>query len=73
MAVIESPVREGGASEQGGTFVQGSECLKYKRIRGRGGFDMAGQREVKGIDDHGVGNDGSVSVVPSGIEVVPPR
>ena len=32
MSVIKRPVREGGASEQGGTFVQGGECLKYKGI-----------------------------------------
>ena len=34
---------------------------------------MAGQCEVEGINDHGVGKNGSVGIVPSGIEVVPPR
>ena len=31
-----------------------------------------GQREVKRVDDHGVGKDGSISIVPSGVEVIPP-
>ena len=34
---------------------------------------MAGQCEVKGVDDHGVGKDGSIGIVLSGVEVVPPR
>ena len=34
---------------------------------------MAGKCEVKGVDDHGVWKDGSISVVFSGIEVIPPR
>ena len=33
---------------------------------------MTGEREVKRVDDHGVGKDGSISVVPSGVEVIPP-
>ena len=34
---------------------------------------MAGQREVKGVDDHGVGKDGSISIVLSGVKVISPR
>ena len=30
---------------------------------------MTGQREVKRVDDHGVGKDGSISVITSGVEV----
>ena len=54
MSVIERPVRERGAGEQGRALVQSSESPKYKRIRGGGGFNVAGKREVKRIDDHGV-------------------
>ena len=32
---------------------------------------MAGQSEVEGINNHGVRKNGSVSVVPSGVEMVP--
>ena len=34
---------------------------------------MAGQCEVKGVDDHGVRKDGSISIVLSGVKVIPPR
>ena len=34
---------------------------------------MSGKHEVKGINDHGVQKDGSMSIVISGIEVIPPR
>ena len=73
MPIIKRPVRKGGASEQGGSFVQSGESLKHKGIRGGGGFDMMGEHEVKRVDDHGVGEDGSISIVPSGVEVIPPR
>ena len=33
---------------------------------------MAGECEVKGVDDHGFRQDGSISVVPSGVEVISP-
>ena len=33
---------------------------------------MTGEREVKRVDDHGVRKDGSISIVPSGVEVIPP-
>ena len=72
VSVIKSPVREGGSSEQGRTVVQGGERLKYKGIRGRGGLDVTGQCEVEGINDHGVRKNGSVSIVPSGVEVISP-
>ena len=42
MSVIERPVQEGGASEQGRTLIQSGKCLKYKGIGGRGGFDVMG-------------------------------
>ena len=31
---------------------------------------MASQREVKAVDDHGVGKDGSIGIVLSGIEII---
>ena len=34
---------------------------------------MVGQREVKRVDDHGVGEDGSISIILSGIKVISPR
>ena len=34
---------------------------------------MAGQCEIEGINDHGIGKNGSVDIVPSGVEVVPSR
>ena len=46
MSVIERPVRERGTSEQGRALVQGSERFKYKGIRGGGGFNVAGEREI---------------------------
>ena len=73
MSVIERPDREGGVSEQERALVQGSKCFKHKGIRSRGGFDVVGQYEVEGINDHGVGENGSVSIVPSCVEMVPPR
>ena len=73
MSVVKRPVQEGGASEQGRTVGQGGTCLKYKGIRGRGGFDVTGQCEVEGADYHGVRKDGSVCSVLSGVEVIPPR
>ena len=33
---------------------------------------MSGKREIKRVDDHGFRQDGSISIVPSGVEVVPP-
>ena len=73
MSVIERPVQEGGASEQGRAVVQSSKCSKHKGIGGGGGFDVLGQCEVEGLDDHGVGKDGSVCIVLSGVEVIPLR
>ena len=72
MAVIERPVREGGASKQGRAVIQRSKCFKYKGVGGGGGFDVAGQHEVKGVNDHGVREDGSISIVPSSVEVISP-
>ena len=31
---------------------------------------MMGKREVRRVDDHGVGKDGSISIIPSGVEVI---
>ena len=31
---------------------------------------MVGQGEIKGIDDHGVREDGSIHIIPSGIQVI---
>ena len=31
---------------------------------------MVGQDEIKGIDDHGVREDGSIHIIPSGIQVI---
>ena len=70
MSVIKRPVREGGASEQGGSLIQSSKCLKHKGIRGGGGFDVMGEHEIKRVDDHRVGKDGSISIIPSGVEVI---
>ena len=53
MPVIERPVRERGMSEQGGALIQSSECFKDKGIRGGGGFNVMGEREIKRVDDHG--------------------
>ena len=32
-----------------------------------------GEHEIKGVDDHGVRKDGSISIVLSGVEVIPLR
>ena len=72
MSIIKGPVGEGGTSEQGGSLVQSGKCLKHKGIRGRRGFDVTGKREVKRVDDHGIRKDRSISIVSSGIEVIPP-
>ena len=42
MPVIERPVREGGAGEQGRALIQCGECFKDKGIRCGGGFDVMG-------------------------------
>ena len=72
MSVIKGPVGEGGASEQGGSLVQSGKCLKHKGIRGGRGFDVSGEHEVQRVDDHGIRKDGSISIVPSGVKVIPP-
>ena len=72
MSVIKGPVRERSTSEQGRTLVQSSECFKHKGIRGGGGFNVTGECEVKGVDDHGFRQDGSVCVVSCGVKVIPP-
>ena len=54
VSIVERPVRERGTGEQGGALVQSSESFKDKGIRGGGGFNVAGEREVKRVDDHGV-------------------
>ena len=59
-------------SEQGRSLIQSGECLKHKGIRGGGRFDVTGECEIKRVDDHGVGEDGSISIVPSGVEVISP-
>ena len=71
MSVIKRPAQEGGASEQGRAIVQCSECLKHKGVRGGRGLDVAGQREVKGVDNHGVRKDGSSSIVCHGVKMIP--
>ena len=72
MSIVERPVRERSTSEQGRALVQSGECFKYKGIRGGGGFNVAGECEVKGADDHGFRQDGSISVVTRGVKVIPP-
>ena len=72
MSVVERPVRERSTSEQGRALVQSSKCFKHKGIRGRGGFNVAGECKVKGVDDHGFRQDGSISVVSRGVKVIPP-
>ena len=54
-------------SEQGRSLIQGCKDFKHKGIRGGGGLDVARESEIKGIDDHRVPKDGSVSVIGSGI------
>ena len=73
MSIIERPVGERGMSEQGRALVQRSECFKYEGIGGGGGLNVTGEREIKRVDDHGFRQDGSVSVVPRGVQVISPR
>ena len=40
---------------------------------GGGGFNVTGEREIKRVDDHGFRQDGSISIVPRGVKVIPPR
>ena len=70
VAIVEQPVRKGGACEQGRSIIQGCESLEDKRVRGQGGLYVVCQSEIQGIDDHGVREDGSMSVVCSGVVVV---
>ena len=72
MSVIERPVGERGTSEQGRSLVQSSKCLKHEGIRGRGGLNMAGECEIKRVDDHGFRQNGSISVVSHGVKVISP-
>ena len=72
MSIIKGPVGEGGMSEQGGSLIQSGKCLKHKGIRGGRGFDVTGEHEVERVDDHGIRKDRSISIVPCGIEVIPP-
>ena len=72
MSVIKRPVGERGTSEQGRTLVQSSERFKHKGVRGGGGFNVMGECEIKRVDDYGFGQDGSISIVPCGVEVILP-
>ena len=53
MSIIERPVGERGTSEQGRALIQSSKCFKYEGIRGGGGSNVTGEREIKRVDDHG--------------------
>ena len=57
-------------SKQGGSFIQGCEGLEDKGVRGGGGLGVARQGEIKGINDHGVREDGSVHIIISGVQVI---
>ena len=70
VAIVEHPVREGGTSKQRRSVVQCHKGFENKRIRNRGGLYMVCQSEIKGIDDHGIREDGSMGIVGSGVEVI---
>ena len=70
MSVIKRPVQEGGMSEQGRALIQCGECFEHKWVRGGGGLDVAGQCEIKGVDNHRVRKDRSISVVCRGVEMI---
>ena len=70
MAIIKGPVREGGMSEQRGSLVQCCESLKNKGVRGGGRLYMMRKGEIKGIDDHGVRDDGDVCIICSGVQMI---
>ena len=73
MSIIKGLVREGAACEQGRSVIQCCKHLEHKGVGGRGGFDLVGQYEVKGVDNHGVRKDGSISIVHCGVKMVPLR
>ena len=57
-------------SEQERALIQGCEGLENKEIRERGRLDIVRQGEIKGVDDHGVREDGSVCIILSDVYVV---
>ena len=73
MSIIKGLVREGAACEQGRSVIQCCKHLEHKGVGGRGGFDLVGQYEVKGVDNHGVRKDGSSSIVCHGVKMIPSR
>ena len=67
MAIVKRPVREGGAEEQGGAFLQSGENMKDKGVR-RGRFGDGGRKfKLESIDNDGVRNNGGVGIVEGGV------
>ena len=67
MSIVKQPIREASMGEQGRAIIQGCESFEDKGVRGRGGLDVAGQGEIKGINNHRVWEDGSVCIICSGV------
>ena len=56
--------------EQRGTILHSLNCFQNEGVGGGGGLDMACEREVKCLDDYWIRDDGSISVVISGVDEV---
>ena len=70
MTIVKRPVREGGTSEQRRPVIQCGKGFEHKGVRDRGRLDVASQGEIKGVDNHGVREDGSIGIILGSIKVI---
>ena len=67
MAVVENPILEDRAREQGGSVCKVGNGTKDQGIGGGGRFDVTSESEVECLDDHWFGNDGGVNIIRGGV------
>ena len=63
VAIVECPIFEGRAGEEGGSICEIGKSLEYQRVRRGGRFDVMSEREVQGIDNHWVRNDRGINII----------
>ena len=70
MAVVEGPILEERAREQGGSVREVGNGTEDQGIGGGGRFDVTSESEVECLDDHQLGDDGGVDIIGGGVNGV---
>ena len=70
VAVVEGPILEGGARDQGRSICEVGNGTENQGIGGGGRFDMASKSEVECLDDYWVGNDRGVDIIRGSVNGV---